>query len=836
MSPATKHLLAALAFITCALPARSCSPDFPFAVFVLPNGPGGNYLDYAKGRLGVPQPGYRTRHLVIAFDYLTHHPLPPQAQDDAVDVNDQFLNPWTADQDTHQPGTPSGFNTWISTRATLGPVDGYTPDTHLATDRYVPGGQYDGFTNCLDDAFATAARTLSTLSKTYGPKDPAVLNWTRGQDAVFSNCGDGKAPQYFGPGNPPPPPPAPHPPAAVPANAPLWLQQDRAYQLAAAHFYALDFDAAIASFRAIAADQASPWAAISRYLIARSLIRKATLSDDQLNYPQGTPAQQAAAKTQFLSTLGQAQKELLAMRSDPRMASLQNPVDDLLNYVNLRLQPEAQAVVLAQRLQNPGTGDFAQSLIDLTWLRTNRTDATLPPPAHGPEPDPSGMIAWIDDITNLDQAPNPFSGEANPHTSADVAHATADILHHWQTTHAAVWLVPALMVAKPADASTPDLLRAAADIPATDPAYIAVTYHRLRLQPHDASTRDQLLALLPSIRQHQTPSTLNLFLALDATSAPTLETWLATAARLPADETYGDPSDTIDTDSTPATPTFDVCGTKITPHSTELFDADAANAFNRDLPLRLLADSAESSILPANLRYQVAQAALVRAILLDRPAIAQRMTPLLVHCRAAWAPVLAAYNASSTPDERKVNGLLALMRFASTEPSVRSGEERRMGFATYDEFRQNWWCSTVPQPGGTVDDYAPNANAIPRPALPGQTFPKPLFLTAADTAEAAAEVAALEQIPSASQYLATQALDWYKLHPRDPHTPDILGEADRVIRNACRKDPPFDPQTGRQTVDPHDPTLTANLAHAIYDALHKDYPQSSWAKRYTSWE
>ena len=218
-----------------------------------------------------------------------------------------------------------------------------------------------------------------------------------------------------------------------------------------------------------------------------------------------------------------------------------------------------------------------------------------------------------------------------------------------------------------------------------------------------SATRAQLLAVLPAIQQRENTSALNQFIALDSASAPTLDAWLATTGRTPASEGFGGQSNTDDTAPPAAPAPADVCGTKITPGTTKLFDADAANAFNRDLPLRLLSASAETSTLPENLRYQVAQAALVRAILLDKPAIAGRMTPLLVHCRSAWAPVLAAYS-SSTADERKLNGLLALMRFASTEPSVRNGEERRNGFATYDEYRQNWWCTTVPQPDGTVDD------------------------------------------------------------------------------------------------------------------------------------
>jgi hypothetical protein len=831
----------AIAAALLVVPARSCGPDFPEAIFVLPNGPGGNYALFAAGRLGVPQPGYRTRNLVIAYNYLTHRPLSPDEQEQAVDTDEYF----TENRDLNNPPTnsdaPGGFALWIAAHKALGPVDKYIPDDKLDTSL---SSDYSQIPNCLDDAFATAARTLTGRQTAYGKQDPAVLEWVRGQDAVFSNCGDGKPQQYYGPGQPPPPPPAPHPPAALPANAPVWLQQDRHYQLAAASFYATHYDDAIAQFRAIAADTTSPWSPIARYLVARAFIRKATLQADQPADP--TPdaakqaAQQAAAEAAMQKNLALAQHELLAMQSEPHMASLHQAIDNLLDYVNLRLQPDVQAIVLANRLHGPASDRFGQSLIDLTYLRTNHADPTLPTPAGTPDPGTNDMIAWIDDINTIDQTPNRWSGDPSPHTTSDVSQANADILQHWGATHSTAWLLAALMSAKPTDAATPGLIHAAQSIPKDDPGYIAITYHRLRLSPSDSATRPSLLTLLPDLEKHQTLSTINLFTALNATSAPTLEAWLATAGRVPAGDTSYDSLNDNDPstpakpaeDSTPTPPTEDVCGTKVPANSTKLFDLDAANALNRNLPLRLLATAAESSNLPANLQFQIAQATWARAVLLDQPAIAHRMTPLLVHCRAVWKPVLSAYDASTTPEDRQANGLLALLRFASTEPSVRYGEERRNAFATYDEFRQNWWCTTVPAPGYTVD----SSPDYPSPALAITSPPPPIFLTPADLTEAHTEIAALEKLPTASTYFAQHALAWMKAHPRDPRTPDILGEADRALRNSCRTERPSDPTSGQPTGDPNDPTLTANLAHALFDALHQNYPQSPWTKRYKSWE
>lgn len=820
--PVRRWLPLSLALLCVTLAAPACGPDFPNAIFVLQNGPGGDYARYAAGHLGVPQSGYLSRNLVIAYDYLSGHPLSASSQQQAIAVNAYLLNPWEADQPSNQPAP--GFSSWVKVRKDFGPVDNAPPPIP-ATDRHVPGEDYDTFTNCLDDAFANAAKTLNTLVAAHTAKDPAVLDWVRGQDAVFTNCGDGKAPDYYGPPDKKPaPPPQPAPPAAAPANAPLWLRQDRAYQLAAASFYHLDLDDALTRFRAIAADTASPWSLTAHYLIARTYIRKASFSNG------GTQRQQAAGGRDYDANLKLAQSELLAMQSDPRMAPMRHAVDSLLDYVNIRLQPDAQAAVLAARAQSPATpAQFKQALLDIAWLHSTRNDTSSDVPDLSSSEHPSEMLAFIDAMYNEDE---PIA------------------LAHWRATPTTPWLLAAMSFAKPSDAATPDLLKAAGAIAPTDPGWTAITYQRLRLSPTDAATRQQVLALLPQIKQANDPSTTNLFLSLATATAPTLNDWLATAARVPA----GDESDMDGEEATPLNPNLastddavrqtppppveDDCGKQYSANTVlPLFDTDAATVFNHDMPLRLLAQSAESTTLPEGLRFQVAQAAWARAVLLDQPAIARRMSPILVACRAAWKPVLDAYDAASDPTQRHALGLLALMRFASTIPDVWDGEDRRNGFATYDDFRQNWWCSTVPPPGQTVDmdPAVPATDNDGNPVKPAHVSPPP-FLTASDLAEAHTQVAALEKIPRASTYFATQALAWQKAHPTDPHTPDILGEAFRVVRNSCRKDAGYDDKGNTIAVSPTDMTYTANLARTLFETIQSDYPHSAWAKRYTSWQ
>ncbi len=823
-----RHTLFVLLTFFITLHARPCGPDFPAAVFVLETGPSGDYAKYAAGHLDVPQAGYRTRHLVIAYDTLSGHGLAPEVQKEAVATNAYLLDPWQADDS----GKPlMGFSAWIAARSAFPAFDGYTPDASLPTQRLVPGQDYQSFNNCLDDAFATAARTLKAHVAAHTAKDPAVADWVRAQDAVFSNCGDGKPANYFGPADKKPaPPPAPHAPTPAPADSPAWLKQDGAYQLAAASFYALHFDDALTRFGAIAADKNSPWSMTARYLVARTYLRRASI-EDAGTAAGGDQSRKEEAARRYKATMTLAQRELVAMQSEPRMAAMRGAVNGLLDYVNLRLQPNIQAAVLATRLQSPSVATFRQAVIDLTWLHTDHDYGATPVPALNAGEQSNDMLAWIDAVSSKDEA---------------------GALKQWRSSHSVAWLVAALANARPGDSATPELMRAAKALSPADPGWLAVTYDRLRLSPRDAARRSEVLALLPQIRSSGDVSATNLFLTLATETAPGLDEWLKTVPRVPVgtnsdvsgEEALLKVASLASTDDAVRgrQPVFveDSCGKKFAANTVlPLFDRDGAVALNREMPLRILALAAESSTLPENLRFQVTQATWVRAVLLDKPEIARRMTPLLIACRAAWKPVLDAYDSATTTEARHASGLLALMRFASTVPSVWEGEERRQGFATYDELRENWWCSAVPKPGETMDfepDPVIPATGVTAPSSPKVEAPAaPSFLSQADVAEAHAEVAALERIPRASTYFAQQALAWQRLHPNDPQTADLLGEADRVLRNSCRKDPPYNAQGSRQA-DATDMNLTPNLAKALFETLHQNYPKSVWAKRYTSWQ
>jgi hypothetical protein len=782
-------LLWAAIFVLIELPAQPCGPDWPEAIFVKAHGPDVPYSAFAGGRLGVPQSGYRIRHLVIAYRYLSGLPLASQEQTAAVRANDHMISNWPADQQSATAQHP-GFAAWIDARKSFGAVDGLIPqNTFLTQDAW----QFDSyFENCLDDAFSNAAHTLQARGASYGHTSSGVVEWVRGQDAVFQNC---EKPQAT--------------PKDLPASAPQWLRYDRAYQQAATLLYRQDYDAAITAFSAIASDAPSPWSTLARYLVGRIMVARAValesyyppLNADPKNV---RPPQQRLSD--YINQLQSARKELLAMRSEPRMQPLLHAIDAMIDRVNARLEPGLQARTLAVRLSaSTPDSNFYQDILDLNYLLDGNLESVnddaltklphpaVPPPASGAERRAADMLAWIKAFQTGDQQ---------------------TILQHWNASHTTAWLLAALTFAKTNDPQTAELLAAATRIPADDPAYTAVTYQRLRLLPGPTS-RTQLIAVLPLIAHGETPSTRNLFSELNARSAPDFNSWLRVAGRKPAAEAVDSEENEFDN-----TPVPQPCGPALRPADTPLFAPDVATILNTHMPLRLLAAAARSNTLAPNLRFQVAQAAWTRAVLLNRHDIAARLSPILIRCNVKWQPVLSAYDAAASPEDRKAAALFALMRFASTEPNVREGNSRVDGFATYSLYRDNWWCYTVPPAAQPAAPSAqqPEYTIIGFTSFAHSDVPDPPFLTARNRAQAAREIATLSSIPLASDFLPAEAIAWQRAHPDDPRAPELLGQAFRLVRNACTD------------------KTSSDTEHQLFLILHRRYPTNHWTTRYRSWD
>lgn len=749
-------------------PGNGCSFPAEEEIFTQRFGPDAPYERYAGGHLGLIQVSYRVRHLVVAYNYLNGRPLTKAEQNAAIGV-DAFFDP----------------------------QGGQSSDDNSQGDRSLPRQPYESFHNCLQDAYQHATEVLEQRKREHGENDPEVAEWSRGQAAVFSNCS--------GPGEMPQPLP----------TASLWLKQDRAYQIAAAQFYSLDYDEALASFKAIASDHASPWSPIARYLVARTLIRRALVL---YTFPTNDLDKLGATNQTVRDGLGAAKAQLEGILRDPAMKPLHAASAQLLDYVEARYEPGQQQNVLAQRLSAPSAEtEYRQSVIDLSRIRTGSVKTFwVQEKSAGQKKaaERAPMLEWIDDLTkpgNKDKA-----------------------LASWQSTNKPVWLVAAMHLAQPGDPAVPQLIAAAKSIPPDSPAYVMVTYDRLRLADGTVGVYDELTSLMSRLQKGETRSTINAFADLEMMDAPTLVRFLSSAALLPASDGDADGGEGVPLVQ-PATPgyrrpTVEICGVDVTSPTARHFDLQTTLVLSQRMPLRLLQEAALSNMLPKNLQFEVAHVAWTRAVLLDDWKTARALSPLLSNCQPAFKSSLESYDAATTSDERHVLGLLALMRFTSTNPMVRPGLQR--DFAAYDEFRDNWWCGNLKKDAngnpGVDEHYKFVAASTGQPGIKPELFriplsserdqPLPPFLTAQDRADAALEITALQQIPGAPDYFATQALAWYKAHPEDKRNADLLGFAKRVVRNGCR------------TVE------TTELDHQLFTVLQQRYPKSEWAKKYPSWE
>ncbi|MBX3292432.1 MAG: hypothetical protein KF881_05990 [Acidobacteria bacterium] len=322
-----------LGLLSNALP---CGPGYVSPIFDTNKSPERPFSNYASGQLGIIKPSFRRSVLFAAYRHINGGGLNGAEQAAMVDV-------WRAEFENREFADLSiddAVRAWIARRAEVVPKEQPVPEIY-AERRW---GGYEFFPNCTKNAFETALETLNSRVAANGSTDPNVQNWIRAQDAVFLNCSEGKTP-----------------PEEAPAGAPEWLQKDRAYQLAAADFYSMDFRSARSRFEAIAEDTASPWAETADYLVGRTLIRQASLS-----------------RSKDASERLYEEAETHLQRIASRGGKFGFPAEKLISLIRYRTQPRERVQELAGKLAGAGGGDgFRQDVIDYIWLVDRFTSESL---------------------------------------------------------------------------------------------------------------------------------------------------------------------------------------------------------------------------------------------------------------------------------------------------------------------------------------------------------------------------------------------------------------------------------------------------------------------------
>jgi hypothetical protein len=510
-------------------------------------------------------------------------------------------------------------------RAMRARVPGVQPlPEYVPVDRRFPGTPGVWFTNCLPGAFQMAAKTLEARLERFGVDSPEAAAWVAAQDRVFANCGS--AEQVL--------------PEPAPADAPELLRADRAYQTAAALFYAGAFDEAVKQLDAIAQDSASPWRLWARLVAVRALIRKALLQDQGFT-------------KEMVPLLEQARTRCEAIVKDRSARDIHLEIRKLTWLIDYRLRPDKQLSLLGRVLLEKPDVLFRHAWTDYFRLRKGRS--------------PDGWYDWDDERARRLQEVKPQDELSVFIDTFDSADTYPQALEWWRKQRSVPWLVAALSRARHDAPELPELLAAASALPESSPATVSLRVARARLAV-DAGrweeARELLLPLLEKDPKRLDPRTADSLATHFLGAARSFEEW-ARFAHLS-------------------------------------FRAPAF--FNERVPLARLAEAPMLAALEPKLRKEVVLAGWVRAVLLERWEVAQALEPQVEALAPELKADLSRVRERTEPKARKLAAVLLLLKSPGLSPFVRvhwiddERSYRSEHLRSYDICRMNGWC-----PEGTED-------------------------------------------------------------------------------------------------------------------------------------
>lgn len=787
----------------------ACAPLFSLPVFINTSHPDVPILPFTEGNLGIIQPTYEGIYLYVAYRNLKGVRF-RASEMGALWDHDPAMLAGTAPMNNGQPLQQSmnqeaasrhnWYLDWGSQSQGLPPIStlpqeffGIVPwaGVYRQIAQKAEGMQfYYQYLNCPQDAFHQALITLQQRRQEFGANSPVVLEWIKAQRMVFANCSAGS-----------------QIPEALPASAPPIARADRAYQIAAALFYAGDYGAARIRFSAIAHDPTSPWHQVAPYLVARTFVRQATIKN------RFAPDKQL---------LGSAEKQAKAALANPRLAEYHPAARRLLGFIEFRLHPRHRLVELAAAMMRPsGNPNLAQDVIDFKRL-LNSLPADYAGYSQSAGNSKAGLYYDARSRSDLlDWIATLRAGKASGE-----AHA----FERWQSARSTAWLVAALTLADSSSPHLDQLLAAAAGTRSHSSAYASITFQSLRLQLLQGkreAVRNRLYQLpinrLGALKPgYKTPaSALNQFLALRFAVAVNLDELLKASVRTPATVTLS--TSRFDLPVAPPLPWEE------TP-AAALGD-DAVFVLNRQLPLSVLAQAAVSPAISPKFRRKITLPVWTRALLLQDAAVARRLEPAVRRIEPELRPEIRAYDSASTPEARRFSAALAMLRFPGLRPYI-TAEDRDDDLQEGDLLRENWWDTGGPpcvyphytplpgQPAFKPPDpvtFWPRITPVIASLYPGGRIPPPEFLRADEREKAGSEWRTLALLGPGQNYLSGVVIAWAKEHPGDPRNPEALARAVRATRVGCTD----------QT--------TGGYSKQAFDLLHRRYPKTRWAQLTPYW-
>jgi len=732
---------------------------FPEAYFSYTGHPDFPLTKFAQGDLGILQPTYARSFLVAAYRYLVDKPLNASEQRAFLDLwKDRLISKG----DFYGYGSDA-VKSWLKARAQV--TSATVPE--IVTFRKVSDlpDSYGQFENCPSSAFQNAIQALNSRITKYGASSTYVKDWVNGQDDVFCHCGS-RAYDYktkiVAPEGPFP--------SELPTGTNPDLKSDRDYQLAAAHFYAKRYDEAEQEFLSIAKDDNSPWKNVGLYMAARCMIRKGTLPDEVDK-----------------ESLAKASDLLNQILKDEKLSTLQASARGLLSFIRCQGNAKGQLVDFSTNMFDPAqASSLRQSIYDYTFL-LDKYFSSQDAYCEQATPEANKILTLLKE--------NDLSDWVLAFQTAKGDQAKARSLERWRETHSLPWLIAALSKIDPGSSDGPELMREARAVAPTSPGYPTVRYWMINLLMKGNHNEEAAKALNEVLQVKLPPSALNQFLNFKIVLvAPSLKEFIQLSVRRPiasfvdySDE-FPDPDEGIKL----------LDATNFAYAANPCFVPLAADILNQDVPLNLLKDAAFISTAGTNPRFDLAQAAWVRAVLLKRDDVALALVPLLKKLKPALVPLLDAYAQAKSAAERQFAASFLILKNPGSRPCVTPGQPRDIDYGRIETYGDNWWRSwgTPEAPGGG------------KPNLCSVTYPR--FLTTADVAAAKAEVKAGQALGDGLDFLVANVLTYAEKHPQDARLPEALHLSVKASKLGA---------------------LSGPYSKRAFRLLHQRYGNTPWAKK-----
>jgi hypothetical protein len=677
----------------------ACAPAFPRAVFSYARHPDFPRTQYLSGKLGIFQPTYARSYLVIAYRYLSNHPL------SAVE-REQVRDYWKDRESGNWDRTATDWESrWQQARKRVPGARALPKNSATQAAYGFDAATNSFFLNCAQDAYRTAAQTLEARGAKFGFQSAALRSWRDAQDTAFANCDGGSA--------------IPTPAAA---SLPAILRADRDYQIAAAHFYARQYEAAEQEFRRIAASPDSPWNGIAPYLVVRTLARA------------GKPSAEVEAK---------------AVLANPDLSRVHGMTRVLVRRAKFAERDRSYFHELGRDL---ASGRQECSLREELWEYVEMFDRM--PDDSDPDPTGDDLSDWIHNFQHEDtNAPR---------------HAYA----RWRRTHSTPWMIAALRHGS----GDPDLLAAAAALDPKHPGYTTANFYRLQALLR-ADRKVEARAQLDRILQLPLPkSSVNAFRGLRMRSSAGLDEFLTFARRMPVmvttDWNVGEIPGKYEEE---AGPLHQFAGRM-------MFDRDSIAVLNDITPMRLLREAALSGQAQLNLECDFVLSAFTRALILDDAENGLPLAAKLVESGADPQHYLDAYRNAPDETQRRFAGIFYVLHHPEARPYLASGVGRTDRPGRIGNFRDNWWC---PVNIKVALDARNNWSEFGGQLPPRERPDPPPFLTQADRDQARAEIAILAKTGSGPDYLINETMRYARAWPNDPRVPEALHYALRAQRYGC---------------------------------------------------